>query len=332
MGLLLPFFDNYDKSIIFASMKTIFLKDGAQGMLPCVATIGFFDGVHRGHRYLIDRVVELARAEGLRSAVITFEDHPRQVLQQDYQPQLLSTFEEKTFLLSHTGVDYCVVFPFNSETATMNARQFMEEVLCHQLNVRRLVVGYDHRFGRDRSEGFEDYVRYGHELGITVEKGHAVTFHGQRVSSSLIRQYLAEGEVELAAECLGYPYTLVGRVVEGKQLGRKLGFPTANIEIDKDKLLPAPGVYAVKARREHSMEMRRAMMNIGVRPTFGGDKLSLEIHIFDFDEEIYGELLLVQFIHRLREERRFDSVEELSQQLQADERLVVEQFEKEMEE
>lgn len=313
-------------------MKTIYLNGTTLDVPPSVATIGFFDGVHRGHRYLIDRVVEEAHSEGLCSVVITFDAHPREVLGSEHLPQLLTTFDEKILLLSHTQVDYCVVLPFTLEMAAMSARLFMEEVLGRQLHVRKLVVGYDHRFGHDRSEGFADYVGYGAEMGIDVERAHAVDFNGKHLSSSLIRRFLQEGEVELANECLGYPYAVMGRVVEGRQQGRKLGFPTANIEVDPRKLLPAPGVYAVKARPEHSMEMRRAMMNIGVRPTFGGGSLSLETHIFNFDEDLYGERLLVQFIHRLREERRFDSMEQLAQQLQADERLVVEQFEKEKEE
>ncbi len=310
-------------------MKTIYLNNLTETVPPCVATIGFFDGVHHGHADLIHHVAQQAEAEGLQSAVITFDRHPRQVLAQVYQPLMLTTFDEKLRLLSHTPIKYCVVLPFTRELAAMSARQFMDEVLSRRLHVRHLVVGYDHRFGHDRSEGFADYVRYGRELGIAVDQWEVFKMRGQNISSSLIRRYLQEGEVLRAAECLGYYYELAGRVVGGHQMGRKMGFPTANIEADEGKLIPAPGVYAVKAFAEHSALPYKAMMNVGVRPTFGGGDLSLEVHVFGLHQDIYGERLTVQFLHRLRQERCFDSVEELVRQLQADACMVKEYFDKE---
>ena len=314
----------------FASMKTIFLKDGIADMPPCVATIGFFDGVHRGHQWLILHVMEQAKAKGLKSAVITFDHHPRQVLQQDYQPLLLTTFEEKLKHLSHNPIDYCVVVPFTPELAAMSARAFMEEVLVQKLQVRHLVVGYDHRFGHDRSEGFDEYERNGRELGITVEQWDDVfESRGKNVSSSLIRQYLREGEIERSAECLGYDYEMSGRVVHGHQIGRLLGFPTANIEVAQEKLIPVSGVYAVTVWTEQSLLPWPAMMNIGVRPTVGDGQLTLEVHIFGFSGDLYNQQLEVHFLHHMREERHFSGFAELADHLQEDAEAVKSYFRKE---
>lgn len=299
-------------------MLTIYPGKKILPVKPCVATIGFFDGVHRGHRFLIERLKEDAKAAGLESTVITFERHPRQVLSSDYQPKLLTTFEEKRLLLSRTGVDNCAVLQFDRQMAQMTAREFMERVLAGLLNVKRLYIGYDHRFGHNREEGFEDYVRYGRELGIEVLQNTAFDLEGVNVSSSVIRSFLQEGEVEMAARCLGYPYFVSGKVMPGVQEGRKLGFPTANIEVTAEKLIPAPGVYAVTARLEGSAALKPAMMNIGTRPTFGENEQTLEVHILDFEDNIYGKELLVSFDHRLRGERKFRSAEDLADQLRKD--------------
>ena len=299
-------------------MLTIYLGKKILPVKPCVATIGFFDGVHRGHRFLIERLKEDAKAAGLESTVITFERHPRQVLSSDYQPKLLTTFEEKRLLLSRTGVDNCAVLQFDRQMAQMTAREFMERVLTGLLNVKRLYIGYDHRFGHNREEGFEDYVRYGRELGIEVLQNTAFDLEGVNVSSSVIRSFLQEGEVEMAARCLGYPYFVSGKVMPGVQEGRKLGFPTANIEVTAEKLIPASGVYAVTARLEGSAALKPAIMNIGTRPTFGENEQTLEVHILDFEDNIYGKELLVSFDRRLRGERKFRSAEDLADQLRKD--------------
>ena len=313
-------------------MKTIQITKDMEPMNPCVATIGFFDGVHRGHQYLIRKLIADARAEGMESTVITFDLHPRKVLQSDYQPRMLSTLSEKLLLLSKTSVDNTALLHFDEEMARMTAREFMEQILRDKLNVRKLYIGYDHRFGHDRKEGFDDYVRYGRELGMEVVLAQAFELNGVNVSSSVVRSFLEAGEVEMAEMCLGYPYTIVGKVVKGDQEGRKMGFPTANLDTTGfDKLIPAPGVYAVKVRLENSMEMKRAMMNIGVRPTFGGTETTLETYILNFGEDIYGKMMLVSFAHRIREEQRFPSAEALREQLERDEKMVEEQFEKDLE-
>ena len=301
-------------------MKTIYLNSDTPVLSePAVATIGFFDGVHRGHQYLIAHVKSVARTFGLRSMVITFDRHPRQVLHDDYQPRLLSTLDGKLRLLERTGVDTVVVLHFTPQMAALSARDFMERVLRQRLCVEKLVLGYDNRFGHDRSSGFDDYVEYGKQTGIWVIQSQAFVLHGINVSSSVIREMLAEGDVERAHDCLGYPYTLEGTVVHGEQNGRKMGFPTANLDQHgSGQLLPAAGVYAVGVRTDASQILRHGMLNIGHRPTFGGTTMSVEVNIFNWTGDLYGREITVSFLHHIREERKFDSMEELEQQLEKD--------------
>ena len=289
-------------------------------------------GVHRGHQFLIHHLVETTRKDGLQSTVITFDAHPRKVLQADYQPEMLSTLDSKLLLLSKTEVDNAVVLHFDKAMAAMSAREFMQQVLHDHLNVRKLFIGYDHRFGHNREETFEDYVRYGKEMGIEVIRNEAFQIDGINISSSVIRSFLKEGEVEMADRCLGFPYTLIGKVVNGFHEGRKLGFPTANLDISHfGQMIPAPGVYAVRVRLENTVEWKRGMMNVGNRPTFNGKQITLETHIFNFDGDIYDQLLLVSFVKRIRGEQKFDSPEELAAQLKEDEQTVLDLFEKEAE-
>lgn len=288
-------------------------------MPELVATIGFFDGVHRGHRFLIDRVIEEAQRSGMSSAVITFDRHPREVLQTDYQPDLLSTLDEKLLLLSKTHVDNTVVLHFDASLAALTAHDFMRDVLQGQLKVRKLIIGYDNRFGHNRSEGFDDYVRYGKELGIEVIRADAFLPDDVRVSSSVIRICLREGRVEEANRLLGYDYTIESRIVSGYQNGRKMGFPTANLDVTRcQQLLPASGVYAVLVRLKDSVGWKRGMMNIGHRPTFNGTTTSMEVNLFNFSGDLYGQELLVSFISKIRDERKFDSIDALAEQLQHD--------------
>ena len=312
-------------------LKAAAAPDGMQ-LQACVATIGFFDGVHRGHQFLIRHLVETARQDGLASTVITFDEHPRKVLQSDYQPEMLSTLDSKLLLLSKTEVDNAVVLHFDRQMAALSAREFMQQVLHDHLNVKKLFIGYDHRFGHNRADTFDDYVRYGEEMGIEVIKNEAFQIDGINISSSVIRSFLKEGEIEMANRCLGYPYTIIGKVVNGYHEGRKLGFPTANLDISHfGQLIPAPGVYAVKARMENTVVWKHGMMNIGTRPTFNGKGITLETHIFNFDGDIYNQLLLVSFVKRIRGERKFDGPEELALQLKEDEETVLSLFDKEAE-
>lgn len=290
---------------------------------PSVATIGFFDGVHRGHRFLIDHVVKMARSSGLEATVITFDRHPRQVLHADYQPQMLSTLDEKLAHLRQTALDNVVVLHFDEQLAQLSARDFMASVLLRQLNVRKLVMGYDNRFGHNRAETFADYVRYGAELGIEVVADTALAIDEVNVSSSVVRRFVESGNLPMANACLGYPYQIQGVVVPGLQNGRKMGFPTANIDVSgTGKLLPESGVYAVRVRLEDNETPLGGMINIGIRPTFNGKKMSMEVHLFDFDGNLYGKRLSVTFYKRIRGERKFNSMESLSRQLADDKRQI----------
>lgn len=288
-----------------------------------VATIGFFDGVHRGHRYLIDQVKEVAERHGLQSVVVTFDKHPREVLHSDYMPQMLSTLDEKVARIRATGVDRCEVLPFNEETASLSAFDFMRMVLKDRLGVEYLVIGYDNRFGHNRSEGFDDYVAFGKQIGIEVIRAKVLVLNEVNVSSSVIRTFLSGGEVDLAAKCLGYRYALRGKVVGGVKEGRRMGFPTANIAPSSVRtMIPAPGVYVMTANVGDGKE-RPAMMNIGCRPTFDGETTTLEVHIIGYEGDLYGSEISVNFVKRLRSERKFASEQELMRQLQSDRQQVL---------
>ena len=288
-----------------------------QTLAPTVATIGFFDGVHLGHRYLINQVKIAASQCGWCSSIITFPVHPRQVIQSDYQPQLLSSPEEKIELLSQTGIDNCILLPFTQELSRLTAYEFMQ-LLYEQYKVRMLVIGYDHRFGHNRAETFEDYCRYGRELGIHIMQAMAYTQEQDKVSSSAIRRALLSGDVMTAQKYLGYNYFLEGTIVGGYQVGRKIGFPTANLRVDfPNKLIPSIGVYAVHV--SVNGQQYKGMLNIGHRPTINnGTDLSIEVHILDFEGDIYNQKMRIEFIGFLRPEIKFDSVDELVLQIQKD--------------
>ena len=289
------------------------------------ASIGFFDGVHRGHQFLIERLKLIADEKGQDSMVITFAQHPRQVLQSDWMPRLLSTPEEKVARLRQTGIDRLEVLHFDADMSKLTAREFMEQVLLKRLNVRTLLMGYDNRFGHKREEGFDDYVRYGQELGMEVMRAEAL--HNDalplegKVSSSLIRRLLENGDVEEAARCLGRPYVIAGRVVHGEQIGRGLGFPTANLlPGDKCKLIPGNGVYAVVVKIGDGERMYQGMTNIGTRPTFEGHRTTIETHLFDFDGDLYDREMTLWLMGRLRDEQHFPDTESLVSQMEDDSR------------
>ena len=280
-----------------------------------VATIGFFDGVHRGHQCLVSQVCALAHERCCPSLVITFDKHPRQVLHSDYVPQLLSTLTEKKALLNAQGIDRLEVLPFTEEMSRLTALQFMQRVLRDQLNVQTLVMGYDHRFGCGGGT-FTDYKEWGRQTGIDVVLAHEL--EDEKVSSSCIRRFLAQGNVSQANILLGYQYTLHGVVVSGHQVGRHIGFPTANLRVQDDKLLPALGVYAVRVTIENET-MYGGMLCIGHRPTLNnGDELSVEANLFGFSGDLYGKKVSLSLVDRLRDEQSFPSVQALQQQLEQD--------------
>lgn len=285
---------------------------------PCVATIGFFDGVHLGHRFLIEQVKELAKDKGLRSALITFPVHPRQVMKSDYRPELLTTPEEKIELLKAQGVDYCIMLDFTVELSQLSALSFMKDILQQRYNVSTLIIGYDHRFGHNRSEGFEDYVRYGQPIGMNVYRAQACMIDDLNISSSLVRTYLLEGKIDLSTRYLGYNYSIEGVVVGGYRVGRTIGFPTANLDLrESNKLIPSDGVYAVRVEVKGCLYA--GMLNIGYRPTLdNGSKKSIEVHILRFDEDIYDEKIRLYFVSRIRSEMKFSGLDELIAQLKRD--------------
>lgn len=278
-----------------------------------VATIGFFDGVHRGHQHLLRQVLEVAHQRHIASLVVTFFQQPRHVVTHETDRFfLLTTTNEKLHLLQQAGIDHCEVMEFTPELALMTAHDFMQ-LLHDKYGVSALVIGYDHRFGHNRSEGFDDYVRYGKQLGIEVLQ--ATQFPA--VSSTKIRELLLEGDLEAANQILGYRYMLEGQVVNGFHIGHTMGFPTANLQVAPEKLIPADGVYAVMV--ELDGEQHQGMLNIGTRPTLANsDERSIEVHIFDFHDNIYDKELRLSLVKRTRGEVRFASKEQLILQLQQD--------------
>ena len=295
-----------------------------RGRGEAIATIGSFDGVHRGHRCLLDQVCHIANEHNLKAVSVTFSVSPKRVLGMCDAPQL-TTLEERVERLREAGMDEVVLLDFTREMATMTAREFMQQVLHEQLGVAVLVIGYDHRFGHNRSEGFEDYVRYGREIGMEVIRGETCIEGDDPVSSTRIRGCLTQGKVAEAARLLGYEYRLCGKVVGGYQVGRKIGFPTANIGVEEcGKLIPADGVYAVRVLLPTLNQKHVGMLNIGHRPTVNnGTERSVEVHIIGFEGNLYGESLCIEFVERLREERSFNSLDELTAQLTADKEKVL---------
>ena len=290
-----------------------------------LATVGFFDGVHAGHRHLIHEMRRLADEKALSTAVFTFPVHPRIVMQADYQPKLLNSMDEKLALLATTGIDYCVVMDFIPKMATCSASDFIVKYLSEQWHVQCLLVGYDHRFGHNRTDGFEQYVEYGKTCEIDVLRASPYEKDSEKVSSSKIRQLLSECRVEEAAGLLSYPYRLKGHVVGGDQVGRTLGFPTANIAIDDPlKIWPGMGVYAVWVTIDNVRY--KGMLSIGDRPTLNGKQISIEVHILHFFDTIYDQSIEVEFISYIRDNHKFENIQTLQDQLNKDRQQAEEQL------
>ena len=285
---------------------------------PTVLTIGTFDGVHLGHQKIIERVVTTARQEGLLATIFTFFPHPRMVVQHDKSLKLIHTLEEKKQLLQQLGVDLLVVQPFNEAFAQLTAEEFVSTILVQHLNVKKVIIGYDHRFGRNRTANINDMRLFGEKYGFAVEEISVQEVDEVSVSSTKIREALNKGDVITAEHYLGTPYSLTGTVVHGLKLGRTLGYPTANIQVTEDyKLIPKDGVYAVYSyigeRKVYGM------MSIGKNPTIEGKGASIEVYFFDFNGDLYDRELTIYFLKYLREERKFSSVALLKKQLQDDE-------------
>lgn len=287
-----------------------------------VVTSGTFDGVHIGHQKILKRLREVANQTGGETVMITYWPHPRMVLSPlDNTLKLLSTFPEKANLLEAYGVDHLVKIPFTKEFSQMSAEEYIRIVLHDRIKTSHLITGYDHRFGKNRHGGLDDLVKFAGKYDYKVEEIPRQDIDEIGVSSTKIRKALEEGDVKLANQYLDRPFSVTGLVVKGKQMGRTLGFPTANISIKENyKLIPADGIYAVKVCNKY--RKRDGMLNIGHRPTVGGEDKSIEVHIFDFDDDIYNSEISLEFVDRVRNEIKFDSVEELKSQLKKDEKAV----------
>lgn len=282
-----------------------------------ILTIGTFDGVHIGHQKILKRVVALAQKENLVPTVLTLFPHPRMVLQKDDNIRLLNTIDERIQLLKNLGIEEVIVKEFTKEFANLSARDYVEQILVDELNTKQIVIGYDHHFGKNRSANIDDLKFFAEEFNFKVEEISAQEIKDVTVSSTKIRNALNNGDIEIANSYLDYNYFISGEVVKGKGIGRTLDYPTANIYIKESyKLIPKDGVYVVKSEIEDTVVY--GMMNIGTNPTVSGKTRSIEVHFFDFDKDIYGKNLRIEFLHWLRSEQKFESLEALKKQLSKD--------------
>ncbi len=294
-----------------------------QSTKKTILTLGTFDGVHIGHKKILERLTQNTENGKYESLVLTFFPHPRMVLQEKSEIKLLNTIPEKSKLLEKSGIENLVIHPFNESFSRLTAEEFVHSILVNQFHIQKIIIGHDHRFGRNRTANIDNLIAFGAEYGFEVEQISAQEIQDVSVSSTKIRKALLDGNMSLANEYLGYAYFLTGEVVKGKQLGRTIGFPTANIQIKEDyKLIPKNGVYAVKTFIGQKEVF--GMMNIGFNPTVNGQKQTIEVNLFDFDADIYGEKLEISLLKYLREEQKFGSVDLLKEQLNQDKKTALE--------
>ena len=284
---------------------------------PTIVTIGTFDGVHIGHQKILNQITKGAHDLNCESLVLTFFPHPRMVLQEGTEMKQLNTLDEKISLLDNLGIDNLVVHPFDKDFSRLTAEDFVKEVLVDVFKVKKIIIGHDHRFGRNRTANIDDLIIFGETYGFEVEQISVKEIDAVSISSTKIRNALLEGNIELADTYLGYNYPLTGIVSKGKQLGRTIGFPTANIKIEESyKLIPLNGVYIAKSIIEGKSIY--GMMNIGTRPTVDGTTQTIEIYFFDFNQDIYNQKITISLIKRIRDEQKFESVDALKIQLGMD--------------
>lgn len=282
-----------------------------------IVTIGTFDGVHIGHKKIVEKLTSSSLNGDYESLILTFFPHPRMVLNSVSDIKLLNTIEEKAHLLEKTGLDHLIIHPFDSAFSELSGEEFVKKILVDQFNVKKIIIGHDHRFGKNRSADIRDLILFSKKYDFDVEQISAQEINEVSVSSTKIRNAIIDGNIKLANEYLGYNYFFTGTVIQGKQLGRTLGFPTANIEITETyKLIPQNGVYVVQ--RDFQGKKIFGMMNIGTNPTVNGNEQSIEIHFFDFNEDLYNQEMIVSVLHRLRSEEKFESLEHLKIQLDKD--------------
>lgn len=282
-----------------------------------IVTIGTFDGVHIGHKSILDRLKNETNNGEFLSLVLTFFPHPRMVLHQDSSIKLLNTIEEKTTLLECYGIDALIIHPFDAAFSNLTAEEFVKSVLVDQLNVQKIIIGHDHRFGKNRTANIDDLINFGQKYNFNVEQIGAQEIDEIAISSTKIRKALLEGNITLANQFLGYSYFFSGKVIEGKKIGRTLGFPTANIEINENyKLLPKNGAYVISCNIDSSIYY--GMMNIGNNPTIGNNEQSIEVHFFELNKNLYNENLEISILYYLRDEQKFSTIEDLKMQLEKD--------------
>jgi len=299
-------------------LKIIYNTSEFSSTAQTFVTIGTFDGVHYGHQKIIEKLVAEAKQANKKSVLLTFFPHPRMVLQKDASLELINTIEERAYLLEKTGLDYLIIHPFSKEFSRTTALEFVRDILVNQLNISKLIIGYDHHFGKNREGNITQLTEYSHLYDFTVEEIPAQDIDDVSVSSTKIRRALHAGNLKTANNYLGYHFMLNGNVVNGKKLGGKIGYPTANIDVKETyKLIPKTGVYVVKSTIDNQTVF--GMMNIGNRPTLNGNHQTIEIHFFDFNQDLYDKNLTIELIYFLRDERKFDSVDLLIDQLKKDE-------------
>ena len=289
---------------------------------PTIVTIGTFDGVHLGHQKIVAQITKNAHALNCDSLVLTFFPHPRMVLQESTEMKQLNTLNEKIALLDNLGIDNLVVHPFDKEFSRLTAEEFVKKVLVDVFKIKKIIIGHDHRFGRNRTATIDDLINFGETYGFEVEQISAEEINEVSISSTKIRNALLEGNIELATNYLGYDYSLTGIIFKGKQLGRTIGYPTANITIEEDyKLIPNNGVYIAKSVLNGKTVF--GMMNIGTRPTVDGTKQTIEINFFDFKQDLYGQKITISLLHRMRSEQKFESIDALKNQLGKDKKTAL---------
>lgn len=287
-----------------------------------ILTLGTFDGVHIGHKKILKKLTQNTENQKYESLVLTFFPHPRMVLQEHSDIKLLNTIDEKIDLLEKIGIENLVIHPFDEAFSRLTAEEFVSNILVDRFHIQKIVIGHDHRFGRNRTANIDDLIAYGKEYGFEVEQISVQEINDISVSSTKIRNALLEGDMALANDYLGYNYFLTGSIIQGKQLGRTIGFPTANLKIEENyKLIPQNGVYIVKSIIDGQSVF--GMMNIGFNPTVNGQKQSIEIHYFDFNADLYNQKISVSILQRIRSEQKFESVDLLKEQLEKDKKTAL---------
>ena len=283
-------------------------------------TIGTFDGVHIGHNKILKRLIQDSKKNNLSSLVMTFFPHPRMILNKSHEIKMIDTIDEKINLLEKTGLDNLIIHPFDNNFSKIRAKEFVEEILVKKLKIKEIIIGYDHKFGKDREASVEDLKKFGKDYMFTVKEIPAQEIDSIAISSTKIRNAILNGEIEKCNKFLGRNFILTGKVVYGEGLGKKIDFPTANIEIKETyKIIPKNGVYLVKTKINSNTYF--GMMNIGIRPTVGGTNKSLEIHFFNFKDNIYGKNVSIEIIKKIRDEEKFSSIDQLKIQLKKDEQF-----------